>query len=108
MQELELFQALARHVGAGMVEAMAGTAEDWKRRLLAPVAAAGITLDAIRQGPLRNPRNGTLRFPNRRVETPSGLSRDSRYGVRIVDVVLKDAAGQASPTTQTPGLGQRL
>ena len=72
LQELELFQALARRVGGGLVEAMAGTAEEWKRRLLRPVEPLGITLEGLREGPKRNPRTGKVRFPNRRVETPTG------------------------------------
>jgi anaerobic selenocysteine-containing dehydrogenase len=58
-----------------MVEAMAGSAEDWKRRLLRPVAGRGVTLETLREGPVRNPKTGALRFPDRKVETPSGKVR---------------------------------
>ena len=71
--ELELLQALAARVG--IAAAMAGSAEDWKRRLLAPVAGKGAALEDLRRGPVRNPLAGALRFPDGKVLTPSGRVR---------------------------------
>jgi anaerobic selenocysteine-containing dehydrogenase len=69
LHELHLFQELAARVG--LTAAMSGTIDDYKRRLLRPVAHLGVTLERLRQGPV-NPRNHGLLFPERRVLTPSG------------------------------------
>ncbi len=73
LHELNLLQGLARRLG--IEGAMAGSIDDWKRRLLAPVAARGVTLDALRNGAVRNPLAGAVRFADRRVATPSGRVR---------------------------------
>lgn len=71
VHEVVLFQELARRVG---IEAeMAGSIDDWKRKLLRKAAPAGVTLEAVRaQGVVRNPFATQQRFPDRRVETASG------------------------------------
>lgn len=91
LHEVQLFQELARRVG---LEAdVAGSVDDYKRRLLRRVASKGVTLEALRkQGALRNPEVGQVRFKDG-VATPSGrvnllttvpdpvaaASEDSRY-----------------------------
>lgn len=70
LHEVELFQELAARVG--LADHLAGTVEDWKRRLLERVSPHGVTLEDLRQGALRNPLAGELLFPDGRVRTPSG------------------------------------
>jgi anaerobic selenocysteine-containing dehydrogenase len=53
LHEVELFAALARRVG--LEAQMAGSIDDYKRRLLRPVADLGASLEALREGPVRNP-----------------------------------------------------
>ncbi len=71
--EVELLQAVAARVGLG--EALAGSVDDWKRRLLAPVAADGVDLERLRQGAARNPRAQAVLFGDGKVATPSGKVR---------------------------------
>ena len=65
-----ILQALAERLGFG--PALAGTPEAWMRRLLGPLAAHGVTLETLRQGPQRNPLVSTVPFADRRFRTPSG------------------------------------
>src|SRR5690606_31720358 len=50
--EVEVFQELAARVGLG--EHLAGSVEQWKRRLLARVAAHGASLEDLRRGAVRS------------------------------------------------------
>jgi anaerobic selenocysteine-containing dehydrogenase len=69
--ELAIFQALARRTG--LSAAMAGTIDDYKRRLLAPAAERGLSLEALRAaGAARNPAAREILFEGGRVQTPSG------------------------------------
>jgi anaerobic selenocysteine-containing dehydrogenase len=86
LHEVVLFQELARRVG--LEREMEGSIEDWKRRLLAKVADKGVTLERLRQGPVRNPLTGDLRFPDRRVETRNGR-------VQLLDEVAEPVRGPA-------------
>lgn len=70
MHEVQLFQELARRTGIGA--AMAGSVDEYKRRLLTKVEPLGVSLETLRTGPVRNPLAGQLRFPERRVETRNG------------------------------------
>ncbi|MEE2888589.1 MAG: molybdopterin-dependent oxidoreductase [Planctomycetota bacterium] len=70
LHELELFQELAGRLGLG--DQLAGSVEDWKRRLLERVGPKGVTLEALREGACRNPRGGELLFPDGRVQPPNG------------------------------------
>jgi anaerobic selenocysteine-containing dehydrogenase len=65
-----IWQALAGRLGFG--PALAGTPEDWMRRLLGPLAAHGVTVETLRQGPQRNPLLPLVPFADRRFGTPSG------------------------------------
>jgi anaerobic selenocysteine-containing dehydrogenase len=65
-----ILQGLARRLGFGA--ALAGSPEEWMRRLLGPLAAHGVTLERLRQGPQRNPLLAAVPFADRRFGTPSG------------------------------------
>ncbi|MEZ5966979.1 MAG: molybdopterin-dependent oxidoreductase [Planctomycetota bacterium] len=70
-QEADLFAALARRVG--LERAFADDIEAWKRRLLAPVAAGGASLDDLRRhGAVRNPDAPNVLFAEGRVATADG------------------------------------
>lgn len=72
--DLEIVQGLAVRLGLG--DAFAGTARDWKRRLVAgPLADAGVTLEALEAGAVRNPFAPRVAFEGRRFPTPSGKAR---------------------------------
>jgi anaerobic selenocysteine-containing dehydrogenase len=69
--DLEIVQGLAARVGLGAQ--LAGTAREWKARLISRKAAArGVTLDALEAGPVRNPLAGEVLFADGRVNTPTG------------------------------------
>jgi anaerobic selenocysteine-containing dehydrogenase len=69
--DLEIIQALAARVGLG--EVMAGDARSWKRRLIAgKLEPAGVTLDDLERGPVRNPFAPPVLFADHRFATPSG------------------------------------
>src|SRR6185295_8558721 len=51
--ELHILQGLAARLG--LADVLAGSVEDWKRRLLARLAPAGVGLERLREGPARNP-----------------------------------------------------
>jgi len=71
LHELQLFQALAERVGLGAE--MAGSIDEWKERLLARLAPAGVTLERLRrEGAVRNPLAPELLFADGKVHTPSG------------------------------------
>ena len=65
-----ILQALAERLGFGA--ALAGTPEAWMRRLLGPLAARGVTLETLRQGPQPNPLVPPVPFADRCFRTPSG------------------------------------
>jgi anaerobic selenocysteine-containing dehydrogenase len=69
--DLEIIQDLAARVG--LADQLAGTAREWKARLIsAKSAARGVTLDALEAGPVRNPLAGEVLFADGRVPTPTG------------------------------------
>ena len=69
--ELEIVEGLAARVGLG--ERFAGPARVWKERLIAPeAAAAGVTVDRLEAGALRNPLAPAILFEGGKVRTPSG------------------------------------
>ena len=68
--ELELLQRLAARLG--LAEVLAGSARDWKRRLLAPAAAHGVTLEALEEGAKKSPFAKPVLFAEGRFETASG------------------------------------
>jgi anaerobic selenocysteine-containing dehydrogenase len=72
--DLEIYQALAARLGLG--EVMAGSAREWKRRLVAGDAgAAGLTLEAMEERPVKNPIAPPVIFAGRRFATQSGKAQ---------------------------------
>jgi len=79
--DLEVYQALAARLGFG--PAMAGTADEWAQRFLAPVQGQ-VQLDALRRGVVRNPKAAAVLFAGKKFATPDG-----RYQfVTAVDLTL--------------------
>jgi anaerobic selenocysteine-containing dehydrogenase len=64
--DLEIIQGLAQRVG--LSEAMAGSAREWKQRMMRP----GTTLEQLEQSPVRNPHAPKVLFKDRKFATPSG------------------------------------
>lgn len=72
--DLEIVQGLALRLGLG--DAFAGSHREWKQRLVGPrLRAAGVTLDALEAGAVRNPFAPRVAFEGRRFPTPSGKAR---------------------------------
>ncbi len=69
--DLEIVQGLAERVG--LADVVAGDARAWQQRMVATkLVPAGVTLDAIERGPLRNPFAPKVLFADRQFSTPSG------------------------------------
>jgi anaerobic selenocysteine-containing dehydrogenase len=83
--DLEIIQALATRVGLG--DALAGTAREWKSRLISGAAAArGVSVEAMEAGVVKNPLAAEVLFSDGRVPTPTGrvnlLTEAPREAVR--------------------------
>ncbi len=70
--ELHIWQQLAARLDPGLGRELAGSIEDWKRRLTTRLHRAGVTLEALREKPVRNPFAAQVLFEGRRFPTPSG------------------------------------
>lgn len=69
--DLEILQGLAARVG--LSRQMAGTARDWKRRMVEPrLGPKGVTLEVLERGPVKNPLAQDVLFADRKFATPSG------------------------------------
>jgi anaerobic selenocysteine-containing dehydrogenase len=68
--DYEIIQALSRLVGLG--DLFAGSARDWKRKLLGKVAGLGAALEDLETGSVRNPLASDLLFADRKFPTPTG------------------------------------
>jgi anaerobic selenocysteine-containing dehydrogenase len=68
--DLAIYQALADRLGFGA--AMAGPAEQWIDRLLAPMAKHGVTREVLARHALRKPEAPRVLFEGRRFPTPTG------------------------------------
>jgi anaerobic selenocysteine-containing dehydrogenase len=69
--DLEILQGLAARVGLAGV--LAGDAESWKRRLIAPrLGPHGVTLEDLTSGYVRNPLAPRVLFADRKFPTASG------------------------------------
>jgi anaerobic selenocysteine-containing dehydrogenase len=68
--DLEIYQALAARLGFG--EKMARSAEAWIDRVLAPMAAHGVTRERLAGGGLRKPEAPRVLFQGRHFPTASG------------------------------------
>jgi anaerobic selenocysteine-containing dehydrogenase len=72
--DLEIAQGLAARTG--LADALAGTARDWKRRMVEPrLGPAGVTLEMLEAGAVRNPLAPAVLFEGRRFPTPGGRAR---------------------------------
>ena len=68
--DLAIYQALAERLGFGA--SFAGSPESYIDRFLAPMAAAGVTREALARTSLRKPEAPRVLFADRRYPTPSG------------------------------------
>lgn len=69
--DLEIMQGLAAR--CGLADVMAGDARAWKERLVKPLLEpAGVTLEDLERGPLRNPLARKVLFEDRKFFTESG------------------------------------
>jgi anaerobic selenocysteine-containing dehydrogenase len=69
--DLEIAQALAERLGFG--EALAGSAREWKERILAPrLGPHGIDVAALEARPVKNPLAKPVLFADRKFATASG------------------------------------
>ena len=80
--DLEIVQLLAaeidRRTGPGpdaLAPAVAGTAKDWKRRLLRTVEPHGVTVEGLETESVRNPLARDVLYEGRRFPTPDGRMR---------------------------------
>ena len=71
--DLEILQALGERLGGDMAGVLAGSARDWKARLIAGnLGPHGIGMDDFARGPVRSPMSGKVLFADRRFATASG------------------------------------
>jgi len=68
--DYEILGELASRVG--LQDEFSVPAEQWKRRMLGKVADRGASLEALEQGPVRNPLAGEVVFADRKFPTASG------------------------------------
>ena len=69
--DLQIMQGLAARVGLG--DALAGSARDWKRRIVEPrLGPKGVSLEMLESGPVKNPLAKEVLFADRSFATPSG------------------------------------
>ncbi len=80
--DLEVVQLLAAEVdrqtgagGDGIAPQIAGSAKEWKRRLLRRVEPLGLTVERLERESVRNPLVGDVLFAEGRFPTPSGRMR---------------------------------
>ncbi len=71
LQEVALLQQLAERLGIG--DHLAGSIDEWKERLLAPMAKHGVDLARLRERRVvHKPEARPVLFADRRVDTPDG------------------------------------
>lgn len=68
--ELWIWQQMAARLGLG--DLLDGTPREWKKRLMGRLEEAGVPLEELEQGPVRNPLAKKVLFEDRRFPTPSG------------------------------------
>jgi anaerobic selenocysteine-containing dehydrogenase len=68
--DLWIVQQLADRLGIG--EEMAGTPREWLRRVMSPMEAKGVTVDALLDGPIRCPVAPLIPFADKKFPTKSG------------------------------------
>lgn len=77
--DLEIVQRLAAVIdaktnanGDGIHHRIAGSARDWKRRLLSRIEPKGVTVERLEKEAVRNPLVGKVLYPDRRFPTDTG------------------------------------
>lgn len=70
--DLQIFQGLADRLG---VSGMEGSAGEWLRRMAAPLLPLGITLEMLKEAPIRPSTAPAVAFADRVFPTPSGSFR---------------------------------
>ncbi len=70
LSDLQIYQALAERLGFG--EEMRGSPEAWIDRLLAPMAARGVSREVLAEGGARKPGAPRVLFEDRRFPTATG------------------------------------
>jgi anaerobic selenocysteine-containing dehydrogenase len=88
--DYRIVQALAERVG--LADEFSGTEQDWKRRMLTPVADQGASMEALQQGAVRNPRAPHVLFADRSFPTATGR----------VELIREIAVEPAQPTAERP------
>jgi anaerobic selenocysteine-containing dehydrogenase len=68
--DLWIVQQLADRLGIG--QEMAGTPREWLKRVMSPMEAKGVTVDALLQGPIRCPVAPLIPFADNKFPTKSG------------------------------------
>lgn len=71
--EIEILQGLAKRLGLG--SALAGSVDDWKKRCLTKLEPAGVTLERLEAGAVKNPFAAEVVFAGRKFKTPNGKCR---------------------------------
>jgi len=71
--DFEIYQGLAERLGIG--DEMAGTADDWLKKIIAPLRADGIRLEALKEKHLRIPKAPMVAFEKGAFKTESGKFR---------------------------------
>jgi len=71
--DLEIVRELAPRVG--LDSELSDDVATWKRRVLSGVEEQGVTLEALREGAVHNPRAPEILFADRRFPTPTGRAR---------------------------------
>jgi len=81
--DLEIVQLLAAEIdrrtgavtGEGIAPKVAGSATDWKRRLLRRIEPMGVTVERLEKEAVRNPLAGHVLFEGAKFPTPTGKMR---------------------------------
>jgi len=71
--ELEIMQGLAARLG--LADVLAGSIEDWKRRVLADLVRDGLDREKLREGPQRSPSRKHVLFEGGAFPTSSGKAQ---------------------------------
>ncbi|HZD60989.1 MAG TPA: molybdopterin-dependent oxidoreductase [Anaerolineae bacterium] len=71
--DFDIYQGIASRLGIG--HEMAGTANDWLRKIIAPLNDMGITLEALKEGHMRIPSAPLVAFEQGAFKTKSGKFR---------------------------------
>lgn len=102
--EARIFTELAEQLG--LKEYFPYTAEEWLKYVLAPVEEFGITLERLRQGPIRAPYIPEIAWQDLQFKTPSGKIElaselaQEEYGDGVADPLLEYSRHNLKPYQQ--------